>query len=161
MFAWPDALFTYAPLHVVAVHFPVACFVISGILSAWILARRADAWVPLVRALLYIGTLGSAISLASGLYLEETLPHSHEAAIGWVMEWHERAGIAVLCLAVLLSAAAWLSKLSLRAGWIRFILLGNLLLMALVAITGHLGGILVHQFGVGLPQLDLGLPHLH
>ena len=138
------------PLHVMVVHFPIALFSLAALLSLWGVFVNIDNVFPTIKLLIYFGALSSLVSVGTGLYFEETIPHQHGGPIDPVMEWHEYLGIASAVTASFLALFTFFGKKPQNRSWQKRISIGTIALAILVGFTAHLGGVLVHYFGVGL-----------
>lgn len=144
-------------LHPYLVHFPIA-FLSGFVLLEWTatLLKRGT-WHTTATALLLLGSIGAVLTAAAGLYAASTVPHGQ--AVHDIMEWHERLGLTVTTLALILSG--W--RLALRSaptGMARalFLLLSSLLLVCL-AFGADLGGLMVYEHGVAVHHLQLDSDH--
>lgn len=152
---WGDALNTVSwmpPLHVIAVHFPIALFSLAALLSLWGIFVNVDNVFPTIKLLIYFGALSALVSVGTGLYFEESIPHQHGGPIDPVMEWHEYMGFASAIVASFLAMFTFFGKNKQNKTWQKRISLGTVALAILIGMTAHFGGILVHYFGVGLME---------
>lgn len=147
--SFSDTIFHLPPLHPLVVHFPIAFFLSAGLLGLWALVRESDHLTTAVRWLLYAGWVSALVATATGLYFEEFVPHRHGGMIGPIMTWHERLGIATAVCSTLIAAAAFRTRHrpSQRQRWLSF---AAVLLACAMLCTSHLGGLLVHRFGIGI-----------
>lgn len=138
------------PLHPVAVHFPIAFILMSGILGLLFLLKGSDSLFQSLRFSLYLAGLSAVAAIASGLYFEEYVPHKHGGNIDFVMEWHERSGIALTVLIVCTALLAHFARKNPSPVQRRLVALLVITANLLLVLTSHLGGLLVHRYGVGL-----------
>lgn len=156
-----------ANFHPLVVHFPIALLTMFFLVELARTCLKKESWQMLASGLLYTGTFFAAISVYLGFQAAETVAHD-DVAHG-IMEQHESYGVAVLCLAGLLSI--WrLIAMRYKGIQIRsvFLMLAGLLNILLV-LGADLGGLMVYGHGVGVqvgpgsPGLAEGLvaPHEH
>lgn len=129
--------------HPVVVHLPIGILVVAALLE--VLSRRPSLrgrYDTGILALLYIGVWSSILAVAAGLYLAQGGGYAADQ-----LAWHKRMGI----LVVLFASLAYLYKAwpGLSERWLKHwerraygIAMGFMLLV--VALTGHLGGVLTH-----------------
>jgi uncharacterized membrane protein len=145
---WMPGLNALANVHPVLVHLPIALlfsYVVAALLA---LAtgreslRHAAAWM------LYFGTLGAAATVATGLLAAGSV--EHDESVHELMEAHERFGLAVLGLAVLLSLwNLWFRRRD--SAWARALeFVGGLGLLLLVSLGADLGGMMVYGHAVAV-----------
>lgn len=142
-------LTSLAPFHPRLVHFPIALCVVGAIFIAFGLLRRRERWIGYGQISLLIGWLGVMVAVVTGLIDQSGAPG--DAAVRAVINQHITAGIALLITVGL--ALYWplrnkrlFSEGRGRWGFIALLLV----ILALVAIEGWLGGKLVYQYGVGV-----------
>jgi uncharacterized membrane protein len=129
-----NPVMVYSRLHMPMLHFPVALLVVA-LLVELVLGRRSQAHRPTVSFILVVATIASFIAASSGIALENA-----EATSGEMVERHEIVGIATAIVA-LLATLAYRQK----DGVLRKLSTPILAVAAaLVMVTGHLGGKLVH-----------------
>ena len=142
-------LTTLAPFHPRFVHFPIALCLVGALFITLGLIRRRERWVGYGQISLLLGWLGVMAAVITGLIDQSRAPD--DVAIRAIINQHITAGIALL-IAVGLALYWPLRNKRLfsegRARWGFLVLL--LVIVALVAIEGWLGGKLVFQFGVGV-----------
>jgi uncharacterized membrane protein len=142
-------LASLAPFHPRFVHFPIALCLVGAFFIALGLIRHRERWVGYGQVSLLLGWLGVMAAVITGLIDQSRAPD--DAAIRAIINQHITAGI-VLLIAVGLGLYWPLRNKRLfnegRARWGFLALL--LVIVALVAIEGWLGGKLVYQFGVGV-----------
>jgi uncharacterized membrane protein len=141
-------------IHPLFVHFPIAFFIAFFLVdSAGSLAKKPK-WRYVASWLLYLGTVAAAFAVTAGLFAADTVAHGED--VHEIMEQHEHFGIAVLSLALLLSAwrmKQWgLNNLSANS-----IFLGlSALLCLLISLGADLGGLMVYQYGVSVKPTAIG-----
>lgn len=129
-----DPVMVYSRLHMPMLHFPVALLVVA-LLAELVLGRRSQAHRPTVSFILALATVASFVAASSGIALENA-----EATSGEMVERHEIVGIAT-AIAALIATLAYRQK----EGVLRKLSTPILAVAAaLVMVTGHLGGKLVH-----------------
>lgn len=139
-------------VHPSLVHFPIAClslfflFEIAG--AFW----RGDRMRPITSALLYVGTLGALLAACAGLYAASTVPHGQ--TVHDIMEWHERLGLSVAGLSLVLSAWRWLGKPPDTAMEKAFFWVLSASMTTAMLFGADLGGLMVYQHGVAVQQLQ-------
>jgi uncharacterized membrane protein len=142
-------LTTLAPFHPRFVHFPIALCLVGALFITLGLIRHRERWVGYGQISLLLGWLGVMAAVITGLIDQSRAPD--DVAIRAIINQHITAGIALL-IAVGLALYWPLRNKRLfsegRARWGFVALL--LVIVALVAIEGWLGGKLVFQFGVGV-----------
>ena len=122
-----------ASLHPALVHLPIGMLVLAGIAELCVLIL-GSAWIPAVTVAAIGGAGGAILAVISGL---STTQQETDA-----IELHEQAGWTTLVFAFLVAVLAVIRQRSPGSRWPLRILLAGALLA--VAITGHLGGVLVH-----------------
>jgi uncharacterized membrane protein len=134
-------------IHPLVVHFPIALLLTALFLDGLALALRRPGIHRVALWNLFLGTMGAAVAVWTGLRAAEIAKHSFE--IHQVMELHQKLGIVTLILGFLV--VGW--RLFRRD---RLTTRGRLLtLVVMLAMAGtlgfgaHLGGRLVYEFGVG------------
>jgi uncharacterized membrane protein len=156
---WP---FPMESAHPLVVHFPIALLLAAVLLDALALGLKRPGLHAVALWNLWLGTLGAAIAVLTGLRAAEVAKHTFE--IHQVMELHRKLGIATLVLGGLVVAwRLWVrDRLSHPA---RILTLVVMLAMAgTLGYGAHLGGRLVYEFGVGGSfgsSIDPALPDEH
>jgi uncharacterized membrane protein len=134
-------------LHPVFVHFPIALWLTA--LLFWSLAfarRREDLW-RFGRWLLYLGVVGAAVAVGTGLWAEEQLEHSSPGHD--LVHTHRNWMLAASALGLGVAAGAFVTRRSASTrlrGWFLGALLATTILMSLGADRGAL---LVFRYGIG------------
>jgi uncharacterized membrane protein len=139
----------FFPNHPAFVHFPIALLCVAlllELLAAW---RRSPALAEVARVTLLLGTLGAVVAAATGLW-GEPLTEGKPDSIERMSELHKNLGLVVAGLAVLLSAWRLVAPKSLTAWRKGVYVLALAAVAALVLYSGHLGGKLVYDHGVGV-----------
>jgi len=134
-------------IHPLVVHFPIAFLYGASLiyLLAWIRGIDALEWTGLW--MLMLGAIGAAISLATGLYAEPGLMISLSVR-HQLLDHHKHLMIAASVLTGLLTVWALVARPMPSRG--RYVFLaGLLILLALIAAGGDLGGQLVYSYNAG------------
>jgi len=144
-------------VHPALVHFPIAFLSVFFLLE--IVGLRRDRLRQTASAMLYCGTLGALLAAAAGLYAANTVPHGD--AVHDIMEWHERLGLAVASLAIILSVWRLMAK-QVPVGMEKalFLLLSTIMTASLV-FGADLGGLMVYGHGVAVHDLQQADDHHH
>lgn len=147
-------------IHPSLVHFPIALLSIFFLLELLGSLFHREGLRQSASAMLYFGALGAAAAAAAGLYAASFVPHSQE--VHGIMEWHERLGITVTILALILSVWRLVVK-GMIAGMARaFHLLLATIMMVCMIFGADLGGLMVYGYGVAVTKLqDPGANVLH
>lgn len=139
-------------IHPLLVHFPIALLTLFFTLDLiGSLAKRSE-WRQIAGALLYMGTVFSALTVAAGLVAAATVAHGGN--VHDIMEHHEHLGISVLSLAAILAAWRLLSKGHIVGPANTLYLLLAAILSGLLAFTADLGGLMVYKYGVSVQAAD-------
>jgi len=142
-------LTTLAPFHPRFVHFPIALCLVGALFITLGLIRRRERWVGYGQISLLLGWLGVMAAVITGLIDQSRAPD--EVAIRALINQHITAGIALLIAVGLALYWPLRNKRLFSEGRARWGFLALLLvIVALVAVEGWLGGKLVYQFGVGV-----------
>jgi uncharacterized membrane protein len=127
------------PFHVVAVHFPIALLIAAAVAELWAFCHGF--WLP-APAVHFCVRFGAAAALAAAALGWLHASNGHGASLPQTLALHRWIGSATALWSVgtaLLSH--WDERRGVRSPWFRACLLIGALL---VAVVGHLGGILVH-----------------
>ena len=162
------SLMSFLPMesvHPLVVHFPIALLLTALLLDLLALGLKRPGLHRMAIWNLYLGTLGAAVAVWTGLRAAEIAKHTFE--IHQVMELHRKLGIATLILGVLVVAwRLWKrDQLGIRARVMTLVLM--LAIAGTLGYGAHLGGRLVYEFGVGgsfgkaLPASTDGHHHEH
>ncbi len=115
-------------------------------------------WLPrdslrqTANAMLYCGALGALLAAAAGLYAAYIVPHGEE--VHDIMEWHERLGLTVAGLALVLSIWRSLAtKVPSSMARALFIALSTMLTVCMV-FGADLGALMVYGHGVAVHKLQ-------
>ena len=148
------------PWHPFVVHFPIALLLLAVAIDVVALLARRHAWHDTAWRLLVGGTLAALLAVLTG---DATAAGHRDAAAAGLIQQHE--DLATICL--LLFVVSCFGRLPVALGreearryvpyWVTLSLVGA----GLLVYTGHLGGELVFQHGVGVevnfvPSLDTG-----
>ncbi len=146
-------------VHPALVHFPIAFLSVFFLLEMVGCGLRRDRLRQTASAMLYCGTLGALLAAAAGLYAANTVPHGD--AVHDIMEWHERLGLAVASLAIILSVWRLMAK-QVPVGMEKtlFLLLSTIMTASLV-FGADLGGSMVYGHGVAVHNLQHADSHHH
>lgn len=132
----------FGQFHSAVVHFPIALLLtaMAAEAAAWITGK---AWLHAVGAFnLHLGGLSAVVAAALGYALSATA--DVETALQGALLWHRWIGTVAALWAVLALVAWHCHRLLVMPGglaWYRFSLLTG---SALVAVSGFLGGVLIH-----------------
>jgi mono/diheme cytochrome c family protein len=138
-------LAAYRDVHPMVVHFPVALFPIA-MLFAWLaLLRPRSGSASTARLLLLLGTLGAAVSVATGLVAEEAMPHGS----GTPVSVHRSFMIAVGILAVVLSVVALRHRKPPEGSELRTLCVGLVLLNVLLVLGADRGAFVARSRRAG------------
>jgi len=123
-------------LHSVAVHFPIAMLLSAALSEALLAATGRASFRHVTRFVIWIGALGAVTAAPLGWLAAATLEDAPER----LLAWHRWLGVSTALWSI---ATLWASERSMgsRTG-LRGMLAGAALL---VAVTGYLGGELVHD----------------
>ena len=133
--------------HPMVIHFPLVALLLAVTLdaaSAWTGAAR---WRELATLLWWVGLLGAAAAVATGLIAYGKVEHSEPAHLA--MTLHRNLALLTISLLVLVAVWRWRrpqSRLAAGAG-----IVGALGLLT----VGYLGGDLVFRHGLGIPSETL------
>jgi len=134
-------------IHPLFVHFPIALLFASLAFYLLGVVLRKEDFFRVGQWNLYLGTLGAAAAVWSGLQAAKTVPH--DDATHALMMMHQYLGIAILVIGVLLSFWLIISKSSLPKGRLIFFV-GLFLAVVLLIQQVDFGGRLVYFHGVGM-----------
>jgi uncharacterized membrane protein len=145
----PPLLTTLAPFHPRFVHFPIALCLVGAFFIAAGLIRGRERWVGYGQISLLLGWLGVMAAVVTGLIDQSGAPD--DAAIRAIINQHITAGIALVMAVGLALYWPLRNKRLFSAGNTRWGFVALLvIIVALVALEGWLGGKLVFQYGVGV-----------
>ena len=139
-------------IHPSLVHFPIALLSVFFLLELLGTLLRHEKLRQAASTMLYCGALGAAAAAAAGLYAASFVPHGQD--VHEIMEWHERLGLTVTGLALILSLWRWLTK-GVFVGMAKalHLLLATILVVCMV-IGADLGGLMVYGHGVAVRKLQ-------
>jgi uncharacterized membrane protein len=142
-----------ANVHPLLVHFPIAFLSAFFVVDvAGTLARKPQ-WRSVASWFLYFGTVATVFTVTAGFIAAATVPHGgnvHE-----IMTYHKYFGVAVLCLALVLSAWRAKSGVIVGAGANVFFLMLSALLCIFMAFGADLGGLMVYKYGVAVEAVQI------
>ncbi len=138
---WLHALEWASRFHVLTAHFPIALLLAAALGEGWAVWRRDPAPSPTVRFCLWTGTAGALLTAALG-WPHAALTGFSDSA-GSSLQWHRWIGTfaALIAVATLAVGERDLEKNHLLRLAFRALLFT---LAILIAVTGHLGGMLTH-----------------
>ncbi len=135
-------------IHPLLVHFPIAFFTAFFLIDFIGTIAKKTTWRYVAAWLLYLGTLTAIFTVIAGLFAANSVEHGDD--VHDIMERHEHIGIAVLSLALFLSA--WRLKqwgMHSAGGNTTFLCLAGILCF-LLSLGADLGGLMVYQYGVAV-----------
>lgn len=139
-------------IHPSLVHYPIALlslFFLLDLLGSFIYKDKLRAAAS---AMLYCGSVGAIAAVAAGLYAASIVHHGQ--VVHDIMEWHERLGITVACLAVALSIWRLIAKQAID-GMAKALHLFLAAIMTTCLVFGaDLGGLMVYGHGVAVHKLQ-------
>jgi uncharacterized membrane protein len=141
---------TWLPMHSwhpVVVHLPLVGLLFAVLFDLVAVQRHSTRWHDAATALWWIGFLGAAAAITTGLFAYNRVEHSdlgHEE-----MVLHRN--LALSAVAVLLITAIWRWRRPYSQGAAILGLVGALVLAG----AGYLGGDLVYRHGIGIPTETL------
>lgn len=139
-------------VHPLIVHFPIAFLTAFLLLEVIGLAFRSAAVRQVASGMLYLGALGAVAAAAAGLIAEGSVPHGE--GVHEILEWHERAGLTVAGLSVVLAVWRALARARFSSmGQALHLFLAGIVMICLI-LGADLGGMMVYQYGVGVKSLQ-------
>jgi len=135
-------------IHPLLVHFPIAllsCFFILEVLG---FILKKPCWREAASYFLYLGALGTVITVIAGFQAAYTVIHSE--TVHHIMLRHQHFGVTVLTLAVILSIWRLKSGVTLKGGKQYFFLLLSGLMCLLMVLGADLGGHMVYNYGTAV-----------
>jgi hypothetical protein len=130
-----DWLALFGRMHVVVIHFPIALLLMAALGEIWGRVRgRPAAWTS---ATLICGAMGAAVSMTLGWML--VMFDGYDGSV--TLTLHQYLGTATAIFAVGTAAVYWKFAREEARWWTTSLII---LTAAMVAVTGHLGGTLVH-----------------
>lgn len=151
-------------IHPLFVHFPIAFFTAFFVIDCLGALSKKTQWRYVAGWLLHLGTIAAIFTVIAGLFAAESVEHGED--VHEIMERHEHIGIAVLSLALFLSA--WRLKqwgINSKGSNTLFLAFSGFLCL-LISLGADLGGLMVYQYGVsvktsaisqGLPEVGSGI----
>ena len=146
-------------IHPGLVHFPIAFLTVFFLLEMLGMFFPGDRLRQTASAMLYCGTLGALLAAAAGLYAANTVPHGAE--VHAIMEWHERFGLAVTGLALVLSAWRYWAKPAVQGMERALFASLSIIMLAGLVFGADLGGLMVYGHGVAVHALQGADAHHH
>jgi hypothetical protein len=130
-----DWLALFGRTHVIAIHFPIALLLMAALGEVWGRVRgRPAGWTA---ATLICGAMGAAVSMGLGWLL--VIYDGYDTSV--TLTLHQYLGTATALFAVVTAVVYWKFAQEKARWWTTSLIL---LTAAMVAVTGHLGGTLVH-----------------
>jgi uncharacterized membrane protein len=130
-----DWLALFGRMHVIVIHFPIALLLMAALGEVWGRVRgRPAGWTT---ATLICGAMGAAVSMALGWML--VIYDGYDKSV--ILTLHQYLGTATAIFAVGTAAVYWKFAREKPRWWTTSLII---LTAAMVAMTGHLGGTLVH-----------------
>ena len=134
-------------VHGATTHFPIALLFVSAGLDVF--ARRWPGLRPAAWLLLVLGTLGAVLGTLTGLAAH--LAYENVERLHDPIERHQNLGFATTAIFLGLAAWRWRSlRLSKDVGGTRLYLILMLVGLAVLGLTGLLGGNLLSNWGDGV-----------
>lgn len=150
-------------VHPLVVHFPIALLMAAAVVLGLGVWQWSERLIRCARVNLWLGTLGAAVAVRTGLWAEEAAQHSFE--IHQVMERHEALGLWVLGLSATLSLLSVVAPVIRSRRWQWALLAGLVATAVVLGIGARYGGRLVYEYGVGTslvaPDGAVAPPHEH
>lgn len=146
-------------LHVIAVHFPIACVLIAPFLDLGCLVFRTHMWLDRTATFLYVvGTAGAGCAYLTGERAAAALVNLSPAAESAIADHESSAVLTLIALAVVSLVrfmVTWLSRddRRVRIGFFRLVAIPIALCgLLLVGFTADRGGHLVYGHGLGVGE---------
>jgi uncharacterized membrane protein len=134
--------------HPLFVHFPIALWLAALLFELLAVLRANDDFHRTAARLLYLGTLGGVLAVATGLYAQASVPESGPAHD--VMEVHETFMWITTSAALGLCMLAFFRRKNFTAGLRKLLLAGLVIVGLLVALGTDRGAQLVYQYATGV-----------
>jgi uncharacterized membrane protein len=134
-------------IHPLIVHFPIALFFTAFLFDmlGWLLKKaelnKAAKWN------LWVGTVGAAAAVGTGLWAESMVEHSGE--VHQIIENHETLGFVVLGISILLSVWRGFKDVTFSQRSLFIFLSLVIIMLATISVGAYLGGRMVYEYGVG------------
>ena len=151
-------------IHPLLVHFPIAFLSVFFLVDlVGTLAGKRE-WRTLAGWLLYLGTIGAALTVVAGLIAADSVAHGEN--VHEIMEDHEHFGITVLSLASILSVWRLTAGNKLRGAVNTLFLFFSAVMVAVLILGADLGGSMVYRHGVAvdaamMPESGHEHDHVH
>lgn len=116
-------------LHPAIVHLPIGILLLACLFELFTREARYLVVKPVIRTMVFWGTLAAIAAVVSGLLLEDSGEYDQE-----FVEPHELAGIISASLSVLLYI---IYRINIKRGVIKIV---SLAVLGMIGLTGHLGG---------------------
>ena len=139
----------FLPNHPAFVHFPIALLSVAFLCEVLALGGRRPALSEWARIALYLGTLGALAAAGTGLW-GEPLTEGKPDSIERLSELHKNLALIVTGLAVVMSVWRMIMPKNPGAAARGILVLGLAIIAALTLYSGHLGGQMVYDHGVGV-----------
>lgn len=137
-------------VHPLFVHFPITLWTVAlGFCAFGLLRSRIDVF-RVSRSLLYLGTLGAAVAVATGLWAEEELGHDSPGH-AFVHE-HRNYILVALALGAVTTVAAFVLRRHESKGALSLLTLGLAITVAVTTLGADRGAALVDGHGVGVSR---------
>jgi len=139
-------------VHPSLVHFPIAFLSVFFLLELLGTFMHREKLRQAAAPMLYCGAIGAAAAAAAGLYAAGIVHHGQ--VVHEIMEWHQRLGLTVAGLALILSVWRLLAKHAI-AGMERalYLFLAGIMTTSMV-FGADLGGLMVYGHGVAVQKLQ-------
>ena len=133
--------------HPVMVHLPLVGLLLAVVFDLVAVQRQSGAWRDTATALWWVGFLGAALAITTGLIAYNRVEHSELAHEEMIL--HRNLALATITFLILAALWRWKRPYSRAAA-----LLGLAGAIGLAGV-GYLGGDLVYRYGVGIPTETL------
>ncbi len=145
-------------IHPLIVHFPIALLNAFFILELLGFILKNEDLMSSATWALYLGAIGAAAAVAAGLRAADTAPHTEEEHA--IMAIHRDFGLAVLSLAVILSAWRIRVKSRFHFKWHVLHLILAFITITVMALGADRGGLMVYKYGVSVRAVPVK-GHIH
>ncbi|MGJ0517148.1 MAG: DUF2231 domain-containing protein [Methylomicrobium sp.] len=149
-------------IHPLLVHFPLAFLSTFFVLDLAGSLFRKPNWRVVASWLLYLGAVSSIFTATAGLIAAESVPHG--GGVHEIMENHERYGITVVIMSLLLSAWRVLKGGAIEGPANSLFLILAAVMCGVMTLGADLGGLMVYRYGVSVsavPVTEDALMHSH
>jgi uncharacterized membrane protein len=139
-------------IHPMLVHFPIALLIVTGIIALIDLLISKYQLKKMVLWNLVFAAIGTVFTVISGFKDANVIPHNE--TIHEIMELHEKIGIVILVITIILSVWIFLrySKMK-KTENILFVLI-LWIALAFAGYNGYLGGKMVYDNGAGIKPMQ-------